>query len=354
MKRRNADAEKRPQRLRHQENPSSAESEHTDQTVKEIEVSAQASLTRTVPALQAIPLDLIDEDPNQPRTAKNPGFSARSLGELASTIKDRGVKSPISVREHPEVQGRYIINHGARRYRASRLAQRVVIPAFIDNDYHEVDQVIENLQRNALTAREIADFIGRELAKGLRKGVIARSLGKSKAFVSQHAALLDLPDPIAEAFNRGRVRDVTVVNELLQAFKHDAEAVALWITDESQELTRKSVKLLREFLAEKHLYDDASGSEPVSADEIWNEPEDERAPPFPNSDSQVRQVPRGSVRLHKPKLRVMHQAREASILLNRCPSREGWAWIRYEADGTELEVELTSVQLVALTEGQTR
>lgn len=58
-------------------------------------------------------LDLIDEDPHQPRTADNPGFSPESIAEIGATIKERGVKSPISVRENQEQPGRYIINHGA-------------------------------------------------------------------------------------------------------------------------------------------------------------------------------------------------------------------------------------------------
>ena len=108
-------------------------------------------------------LALIDEDPHQPRKQ----FDENSLAEMAETIRARGVKTPISVRPNPKVEGRYLINHGARRYRASLLAEKVTIPGFIDPDYTEADQVIENLQRDALTAREIADYIGRELANEL-------------------------------------------------------------------------------------------------------------------------------------------------------------------------------------------
>jgi hypothetical protein len=44
-----------------------------------------------------VALDLIDEDPAQPRTE----FDPVSLQELASTIADRGVCQPVSVRAHP-------------------------------------------------------------------------------------------------------------------------------------------------------------------------------------------------------------------------------------------------------------
>lgn len=107
-------------------------------------------------------LSLIDEDPNQPRTE----FDPVTLQELSDTIRLRGVKTPISVHPHPQIEGRFIINHGARRFRASILAKKKTIPAFIDTDYSKVDQMIENLQRDALTPREIADFIGYQYSKG--------------------------------------------------------------------------------------------------------------------------------------------------------------------------------------------
>ena len=37
-----------------------------------------------------LPLDLIDEDPEQPRTADNPGFSPDSIAEIGQTIKIHG------------------------------------------------------------------------------------------------------------------------------------------------------------------------------------------------------------------------------------------------------------------------
>jgi ParB family chromosome partitioning protein len=113
------------------------------------------------------------------------------------------------------------------------------------------DQVVENLQRNALTPREIADFIGRELAQGFKRSEIAKIISKSPAFITQHANLLDLPDPIADAFNAGRAKDVTVVSELLTAFKRNASEVEDWLAADNREITRSSVKLLRAFLDDK-------------------------------------------------------------------------------------------------------
>ena len=292
-------------------------------------------------------LALIDEDLNQPREADNPGFSADSLGELAATIKARGVKSPISVRENQEAPGRYLINHGARRYRASKIAGKTSIPAFVDNDYNDDDQVIENLQRNELTPREIANFIGRELAKGRKKGDIAKGLGKSAPWVTQHAALLDLPDPIAEAFNNGRTNDVTVINELVRAYQDDPEKVDTWLSDDSQEITRGSVKLLREFIE-----DGGQGGAPDDDQGGAGEGGEGAADGGEADDSkEKKEKEEDPTKLKKAIVVVKHDDRQGRILLNRRPSADGLAWLKYDDDGHEFEAEIGQVQLVALLEG---
>ncbi|EMK3344989.1 ParB/RepB/Spo0J family partition protein [Vibrio parahaemolyticus] len=296
-----------------------------------------------------LPLDLIDEDPNQPRTADNPGFSKESLGELAATISHRGVKTPISVRENLEKPGRYIINHGARRTRASKIAGKDVIPGFIDNDYNEADQVIENLQRNDLTAREIADFIGRELAKGVKKGEIAETLGKSPAFVSQHVTLLDLPEPIAAAFNSGRANDVTVINELVKAHKNNPDEVSAWLDDEDQEITRPAVKLLREYLDDKRQHDDDDDDESAFTGEGEEEANEEQDEPGNNSPKPPKEVDPN--KLKKAIVMVVHDSRSARLVLDRRPSSDGLAWLKYEDDGHEFETDLGDVQLMSLIEG---
>lgn len=299
-----------------------------------------------------LPLDVIDEDPNQPRKSDNPGFSDDSLEELAVTIRDRGVKSPISVRENPEAEGRYLINHGARRYRASKRAGKETIPAFVDNDYNEADQVIENLQRNELTAREIADFIGRELAKGKKKGEIAKEIGKSPAFVTQHVTLLDLPEPIAEVFNNGRAKDVTVVNELVTAYKKNPDEVAAWLADDSQELTRGSVKLLREFLDDKRRHqDDERDPNTVDAFTGKTDSEDEDGEQGASEDAKKEKKEEDPDKIKKAIVLVKHDDRMARLLTNRRPPAEGWAWLKYEDDGHEVEADLGNVQLMALMEG---
>lgn len=192
-----------------------------------------------------IDITLISEDIHQPRKE----FNQETLRELTETIKLRGVKSPISVRPNPDKPGAYIINHGARRYRASIDAGLKNIPAFIDTDYSEADQVIENLQRDNLTSREIADFIGRQLAAGKTKSEIARLIGKTNPYITMHAALLDLPDPLADVYRTGRCTDVTALYDLTRLYKANLDEVITWLALSTQEeISRLNVYQFSKFL----------------------------------------------------------------------------------------------------------
>jgi ParB family chromosome partitioning protein len=289
-------------------------------------------------------MDLIDEDPNQPRTDANPGFSNQSLDEMAASITLRGVKTPISVRENPDKPGRFLINHGARRYRGSKRAGKTSIPGFIDNDYNKADQVVENLHRNELTAREIADYIGIELARGLKKKEIADQVSKSASFITQHATLLDLPDPVAKVFNAGRANDVTAINELCTAFKKNPKEVTTWLESMDHEVTREEVKGLREFLEYKR----AGGSSEGHPELLEEHRGTIKSSPGANDGDANPGAASGPAKLRNAIVQVRHRARNAHLILTRRPTAEGLAWLKYEDDGDEFEAKLTEVALVAL------
>jgi ParB family chromosome partitioning protein len=189
-------------------------------------------------------LDLIDEDPNQPRTE----FSEESLRELADSIKaSGGVKSPVSLRPHPTAPGRYMLNFGARRLRASWMLGLPDIPYFIDRKADSFDQVIENEQRDGLKPMELALFIRARLAEGMQQKEIAARLGKSKALVSQATALIDAPDFLMNAYRSGRLRGLTEAYELRKLHSQYPEAVEQWASSQP-EILRSGITALRERL----------------------------------------------------------------------------------------------------------
>lgn len=273
-----------------------------------------------------IPLDLIDEDPNQPRTV----FDPQLLDELAETIRQRGVKNPISVHHHPEKPGRYVINDGARRYRASQLAGKKTIKAFIDADFTKIDQIIVNAHQAGFTPREWAILIDQEEKKGKSRRQIARELGMSAPHITSHAALLRLPDSIAEVFNTGRCQDVTALNHLVVVWRQYPDDVEFWLEDPTVEITRASIARLRAFLDSRAL------------------PEQPQAPATAAKERKTRIT--SPLKLHKPIVEIRYEGRAAQLLFNRRPSQPGHAWLKFD-DGSEMEGALGKMQLTELREG---
>ncbi len=172
-------------------------------------------------------LDLIDEDPDQPRRE----FDEESLRELSETIALRGVRQPVSVRPHPTTPGRWMLNFGARRYRASRLAGKDTIPAFVDATANSFDQVIENEQRQSLTPLELALFVQRQRQAGLALAEIARRLGKTRGYLTFVGALIDPPPWLLSLYRSGACTGMTELYELRKLHEQDSGRVESWLRD---------------------------------------------------------------------------------------------------------------------------
>lgn len=151
-----------------------------------------------------IPLVDIDEDPKQPRQF----FDEAELEGLALTIRERGVLQPIGVL--PPVEGRYILAFGARRFRASKLADQADIPAIIvpegQRDY--ATQVIENQQRASLTNSELAAAVNQLHAEGRQGKEIAAICNLKDWQIAAFRAVEKLPDFLLQRLNSGDMRAI--------------------------------------------------------------------------------------------------------------------------------------------------
>jgi ParB family chromosome partitioning protein len=145
----------------------------------------------------------VSPNPNQPR--KN--FDINALEELSSSIKQYGVMQPIIVRKIS--LGKYEIIAGERRWRASKLADAVNIPAIIlenDAERNIAISLIENIQREELNPIELA-FTFQQLSDehGLSHEAIATMVGKSRATVTNLLRLLNLPDNVRALLISGKL-----------------------------------------------------------------------------------------------------------------------------------------------------
>lgn len=149
-----------------------------------------------------VDLDIIDPDPGQPRR----NFAKNRLVELSVSIKEKGVLEPITV---CAVGKRYRIVKGERRYRASTLAKKDTIPAFIiDVDEAESYELalIENIQREDMTPLEEADGVVELMRRRNYKQVdVVRVLGMTKSAVSKYVAVAGLSEPVRKKVSTAKL-----------------------------------------------------------------------------------------------------------------------------------------------------
>ena len=155
--------------------------------------------------LRALPVDLIDRNPTQPRRR----FDEGRLAALAASLETTGgVLQPVIVRP---VGARYELIAGERRWRASYMAGRPTVPAIIrdvDDSMAFALATIENMVREDLTpveeARSVAVLCD---GHGLSKAEIARRLGRTREAISNLVRLLELPDDVLDLIDEGRLTE---------------------------------------------------------------------------------------------------------------------------------------------------
>ena len=154
-------------------------------------------------ALKMLPLQRVEPNPNQPRQ----DFDPEALESLAESIRVHGVVQPLTVRE--TAGGYYQIIAGERRWRASRMAGLLEVPAVVieADDAKAMElALIENLQRQDLNPVEeslgyqslIQDF-------GLTQDQAAQRVGKSRPAVANALRLLALTPDVLELVRSGQL-----------------------------------------------------------------------------------------------------------------------------------------------------
>lgn len=132
----------------------------------------------TEKTIRHIPLVAIATDPNQPRK----DFDEAELQELANSIKQNGLLSPITVK----VGGsQYVIIAGERRFRAHVLIGAETIEAIVykGNNGKEL-QLVENINRKDLNNMELAEAYRAYIDSGHTLEELAEVVGKPKNIIS--------------------------------------------------------------------------------------------------------------------------------------------------------------------------
>lgn len=168
----------------------------------DIDMDAAQGNTVTA-AINEVPLDKVVANPYQPRKE----FDPEALEELAQSIRQQGVITPVTVRRMPD--GTYQLIAGERRTRAARMAGLTEIPAYIrvatDTQMMEM-ALVENIQRSELGAIEVA-LAYKALVEEcqLTHDQLSERVGKNRSTITNYLRLLDLPAETQLALSRGQI-----------------------------------------------------------------------------------------------------------------------------------------------------
>ena len=156
------------------------------------------------PAETVVFVSLDDIRPNsaQPRKV----FDQEALQDLAASIREHGVIQPVLLR--PAKTGFELVA-GERHWRAARLAGLKQIPAIVrelTDRQNMFYALIENMQREDLNSIEEARGMEEMMsAFGLNQEETAKTIGKSRSYVTNALRLLRLPQDVQDMVMDGRL-----------------------------------------------------------------------------------------------------------------------------------------------------
>ena len=211
----------------------------------ELFMTASERQQNKLPRIHDVPLELIDDFPGHP-------FKVRmdeDMQQLVDSIKERGVLTPITLREKDD--GRYELVSGHRRKKACELAGLTTVRADIRNmtrDEAIIYMVESNFQRSQILPSEKAfsykmrleamkrqgkrtDLTSSPLDKKSKGTTSAQQLGEqngdSQPQIYRYIRLTELIPEILEMVDEGKIAfrpavEISYLTELEQRWLHEA------------------------------------------------------------------------------------------------------------------------------------
>jgi ParB/RepB/Spo0J family partition protein len=177
-----------------------------------------------------IPIEQLRECPFNPRQF----YTDESMIDLAESIKAQGVMQPIVARplteQQQDINLRFEIVFGHRRYRASKMAKLEAVPVIVramTDQEVAIAQVHENVQRQDVTALEEADSLARlHREHKLNADQIAEAIGKSRSYVYGRLKLARMAPEVRKAVaEQGLSPDIGL--ELARIADHNLQRATL-------------------------------------------------------------------------------------------------------------------------------
>jgi ParB/RepB/Spo0J family partition protein len=296
------------------------------------DISALIRGQDTGKGIRKVRVDAIQPDPNQPRKA----FDEGALAELAASIQSVGIIQPPVVRTQ---DSGYLLISGERRWRAARQLGWEKIDVIVRDDLNSRAQLVENIQREALSPWEIYRVISAELDAGTTHADLARSIGKSRTWVTAYAAVDGMPEPLVSALREGRVTGITALSHLQRLHAELPEKAAA-LLDTPDQISRTMIEQARVEAASLNLPENINGAQSVVGgaeqddDSAMHHPSESIPKTVEEGLPLDRRLTLGKVRAHMP-VRIRAYFEDVSWIVDYGCQREidGRPSVKLEGEG---------------------
>ena len=151
-----------------------------------------------------IPIKNIIPNPNQPRKT----FNIQDMSELISSISEKGIIQPLTVRQIDN--NRFELISGERRLRAATHLKLKTVPVHIMNIHNNRDSMelalIENIQRVDLNPMEEAEAYAILVNKyNLTQLAISKKVSKSRSEIANKIRLIKLPEIVQKSLKKNKL-----------------------------------------------------------------------------------------------------------------------------------------------------
>lgn len=150
-------------------------------------------------------------------------FDQESLEALAQTIKEHGIRQPLTVIPSDEKEGCYEIVSGERRFRAAKIAKIPTVPCIIIHDKKRAEEIaiIENIQRKDLHPVELMKAYDNLLENNICNSIvdISKRLGVARTSIVEILNLKNLTDKVQQFLVENGIKNRDFLRELCKTEK---------------------------------------------------------------------------------------------------------------------------------------
>ena len=173
-------------------------------------------------------------------------FSEEDLGGLADTIREHGIRQPLTVLRVETEETSFEVVSGERRLRAAKMVELTTVPCIVIDDLRKAEEIalIENVQRQDLHPIELARAL-QSLVDDRGWGGqsdVAKKLGLSRSQVSELFKLNDLSLDVQELMLSQSFQSRDHMRKLF-SFDNDEQKKAFILSSKSLDVSKKSMIL---------------------------------------------------------------------------------------------------------------